>query len=253
MDQMLISRLAETAGLSASTLRYYDSKGLLPSERTAAGYRTYGPRAVERLAFIGAAKNLGLPLDEIAQLLDVWQSGACAEVKADLRPRLAARLSDAEARGRELAEFTASLRAALAHLDSLPDRAERCDPECGFLTSGSRASSVLELSTRPAVPDADQRPAAPIACGLDSTELAARTALWREIAAAAEGTAIRDGARLTLPVERAGELTRLAVDEQRCCPFFDFRMRFDGPRVHLEISAPSEARALLEHMLTPAA
>ena len=43
--------------------------------------------------------------------------GACAEVKTDLRPRIAARLAEAERRATEAAAFTASLQQALAHLD----------------------------------------------------------------------------------------------------------------------------------------
>ncbi|MGN5382234.1 MerR family DNA-binding protein [Streptomyces lasalocidi] len=81
--------------------------------------------AVERLAFIGAAKHLGLPLEEVGELLTVWEDGACGEVRADLRPRIAARLAEAEQRTAELRSFTSSLRQALQHLDSLPDRAEQ--------------------------------------------------------------------------------------------------------------------------------
>src|SRR5699024_9455688 len=90
--------------------------------------------AIERLAFIAAAKHLGLPLDEIGELLTVWETGACKEVKADLRPRIAARLDEAQQRIAELTAFTTSLDAALDHLDALPDRDQPCDPHCGFLT-----------------------------------------------------------------------------------------------------------------------
>lgn len=44
--------------------------------------------AVERLAFIGAAKELGLSLGDIGELLPVWHAGTCPEVKAGLRPRV---------------------------------------------------------------------------------------------------------------------------------------------------------------------
>ncbi|WP_225900821.1 MULTISPECIES: MerR family transcriptional regulator [unclassified Streptomyces] len=92
------SQLAERCGVPATTLRFYEGAGLLPAGRTASGYRVYGEDAVERLAFIGAAKHLGLPLEEIGELLAVWEAGACADVKADLRPRIAARLGEAEGR-----------------------------------------------------------------------------------------------------------------------------------------------------------
>ena len=57
--------------------------GALPAGRDTSGYRVYGEDAVERPAFIRAAKHLGLPLEEIGELLTVWE-GACAEVKAGL-------------------------------------------------------------------------------------------------------------------------------------------------------------------------
>jgi DNA-binding transcriptional MerR regulator len=78
MDAMWISQLAERTGVSASTLRFYEKEGLLAAGRTSAGYRVYGQDAVERLAFIKTAKHLGLPLEEIADLLAAWEAGTCA-------------------------------------------------------------------------------------------------------------------------------------------------------------------------------
>ena len=88
MDMMRISQLATRSGIPASTLRFYDSAGLLPAARTAAGYRLYGEEAVERLGLISTAKHLGLPLEEIGDLLAVWETGTCAQVKADLQSRI---------------------------------------------------------------------------------------------------------------------------------------------------------------------
>ncbi|MDG9719768.1 MerR family DNA-binding transcriptional regulator [Streptomyces sp. DH24] len=44
-----ISQLAERSGVPATTLRFYEDAGLLPADRTPAGYRVYGEDAVERL------------------------------------------------------------------------------------------------------------------------------------------------------------------------------------------------------------
>ncbi|MFJ8846033.1 MerR family transcriptional regulator [Streptomyces cyaneofuscatus] len=74
---MRISQLAARSGVPATTLRFYEDAGLRPAERTPAGYRVYGENAVQRLAFIGAAKHLGLPLEEISELLTVWEAAAC--------------------------------------------------------------------------------------------------------------------------------------------------------------------------------
>jgi MerR family transcriptional regulator, copper efflux regulator len=111
---MRISQLAERGGIPATTLRFYESAGLLTAGRTPSGYRSYDEDAVQRLAFIGAAKHLGLPLEEIAELLAVWGAGACAEVKADLRPRIAVRLAEAEQRADEVAAFLSQYRASWA-------------------------------------------------------------------------------------------------------------------------------------------
>lgn len=65
MSTFRISQLAEQVGLPATTLRFYEQAGLLPAQRSPAGYRLYDDAALNRLAFIRAAKHLGLPLEEI--------------------------------------------------------------------------------------------------------------------------------------------------------------------------------------------
>ncbi|NNN31287.1 MerR family transcriptional regulator, partial [Streptomyces sp. S3(2020)] len=240
MSRMRISQLAERSGVPATTLRFYEGAGLLPADRTPSGYRVYGEEAVERLAFIGAAKHLGLPLEEIAALLGVWESGACADVRADLRPRVAARLAGAEQRVAELEAFAASLRGALEHLDALPDRAGRCDPECGFLNPATTGPVDVVLGPgRPSPEREDVRKrSAPVACSLTGDGMSERAAQWRTAIAGAERATTPDGGtRLTLAAGRAGAVAALAAAEQRCCPFFDFRLHFDGPLLHLEVRA----------------
>jgi len=78
MSPLTVSKLAEEAGTSADTVRYYERIGLLPeAERSAAGYRLYDGEAVERLRFIKRAQRFGLRLEAIAELLDVRQRGLC--------------------------------------------------------------------------------------------------------------------------------------------------------------------------------
>lgn len=139
---MRISQLAARTGVPATTLRFYEGAGLLNAQRSPAGYRMYGAEAVDQLAFIAAAKHLGLDLEEIAELLRVRQAGACAQVKAELRPMITARIAEAERRAAELAAFTASLHRALDHLDELPDRAQPCDPQCTFLSPAARTRTA---------------------------------------------------------------------------------------------------------------
>ncbi|WHT23604.1 MerR family transcriptional regulator [Crossiella sp. CA-258035] len=256
---MRISQLAERSGVPASTLRFYESAGLLPAERTPAGYRHYGQDAVERLEFIGAAKHLGLSLEEIAELLAVWESGFCAEVKAQLRPRIGARIAGAEQRAAELAAFTALLRRALAHLDALPDRGGRCDPQCAFLDTDTDTDTDADAARDTDADSAgdaagsERWRTAPLACSLTEAGVTERAAQWRRLLDGAGTEAIAEGVRLVLPAGRAGEVAALAVDEQGCCPFFDFRLHLDGPVLYLEVRAPADGAELLAELFTPAA
>ena len=70
-----IGKLARRFGLSRSTLLYYDSIGLLtPSDRSESGYRLYSKQDAERLERICTYREFGLPLEEIAGLLDAGES-----------------------------------------------------------------------------------------------------------------------------------------------------------------------------------
>lgn len=68
-DGLTVGEVAERSGFAASAVRYYERQGLLPAERTDGNQRRF-PRAVlRRLAFISAAKHVGLTLDEIGAAL----------------------------------------------------------------------------------------------------------------------------------------------------------------------------------------
>ncbi len=70
---MQIGELAARADVSHRTIHYYERLGLLtPSEREGAGYRYYNDEALKRLEKIAALKRLGLSLDEIASVIDLY-------------------------------------------------------------------------------------------------------------------------------------------------------------------------------------
>ena len=74
---MRIGMLADHAGVTAKTIRYYESIQLLAEPvRTPSGYREYGDDAVERLRFIRDAQSSGLSLSEIQSVLELKDSGA---------------------------------------------------------------------------------------------------------------------------------------------------------------------------------
>lgn len=75
--------LAEATGVGAETIRYYEQIGLLPPpERTANGYRVYTPAHAQRLTFIRHARDLGLSLDAVRELLTLANDRlrSCARV-----------------------------------------------------------------------------------------------------------------------------------------------------------------------------
>ena len=67
--QMPIGEVAERAGMSASRIRFYEARGLLPEPDRAGGKRRYGEEVLRRLAIIDAAQRVGFTLEEIRDLL----------------------------------------------------------------------------------------------------------------------------------------------------------------------------------------
>lgn len=68
-DLLPIGEVAHRGGLAPSALRFYESQGLIASTRTGGGQRRYERGVLRRLAFVKAAQNVGLSLDEIRAAL----------------------------------------------------------------------------------------------------------------------------------------------------------------------------------------
>jgi MerR family transcriptional regulator, redox-sensitive transcriptional activator SoxR len=68
-DVLTVSDVARRSGFAPSALRFYETQGLLSPSRTSGGQRRYQRSVLRRLAFIRAARNIGLSLDEIAAAL----------------------------------------------------------------------------------------------------------------------------------------------------------------------------------------
>jgi len=69
-DLLTVGEVAHRSGFAASALRFYERQGLLHATRTSGGQRRYQRNVLRRLAFIRAARNVGLSLDEVAAALD---------------------------------------------------------------------------------------------------------------------------------------------------------------------------------------
>jgi MerR family mercuric resistance operon transcriptional regulator len=107
-----IGRLASSAGVPTSTVRFYERRGLLkPDARTQANYRTYSTGSVERLRFIRAAQATGFSLKDIGEMLALTHSDEppCDEVAALIERRL----DDVRRRARELRRIDRTLSTAL--------------------------------------------------------------------------------------------------------------------------------------------
>lgn len=104
-----ISEAARRTGLSADTLRYYESIGLLPPvARDKGGRRLYGDDMIRRASFIKECRGYGLSLSRILGCLPPRQDGA-AEAEAE-----AALLSEARASTEAMIEL---LRLRLERID----------------------------------------------------------------------------------------------------------------------------------------
>jgi MerR family transcriptional regulator, redox-sensitive transcriptional activator SoxR len=81
-DLLTVGELAERAGCATSAVRYYESLGLVQSTRTGGGQRRFRRETLRRLAFIRAAQNVGLSLEEIREALGELPGGR-TPTKAD--------------------------------------------------------------------------------------------------------------------------------------------------------------------------
>lgn len=68
-DHLTVGEFATRAGVSAPTLRFYEKRGLIGSERTSGNQRRYARTELRRVAFIRTAQRVGLSLEEIAAAL----------------------------------------------------------------------------------------------------------------------------------------------------------------------------------------
>jgi MerR family copper efflux transcriptional regulator len=81
---MNIGQAAKATGVTAKMIRHYEAIGLISqSHRTDAGYRQYTSAELHNLRFIKSSRSLGFSLDDIRQLLSLWQDKqrASADVK----------------------------------------------------------------------------------------------------------------------------------------------------------------------------
>ncbi len=82
---LTIGDVARRAGVTTSTVRFYERRGLLVADARRSGQRRYRAQTLRRLVFIGMLQDAGLSLDEIAGVLT---AASVSEWKAIARQRL---------------------------------------------------------------------------------------------------------------------------------------------------------------------
>jgi MerR family copper efflux transcriptional regulator len=123
---MNIGQAAAASGVSAKMIRYYESIALIKAgRRTEAGYRIYGDSDVHTLRFIKRARTLGFSLEQIKDLLSLWQNPARAS--ADVKMIAQQHVDQLQQRIQELSE----MRDTLLHLAHACAGDQR--PDCPIL------------------------------------------------------------------------------------------------------------------------
>lgn len=106
---MRIKEINERAGVDRETLRFYESKGLLPkAARTSSNYREFPGEILNRLHFIKMAQGAGFTLSEIRDLIELRQNGVSCRKGRDMAAK----------KRQELADKMKSLREMKRILDS---------------------------------------------------------------------------------------------------------------------------------------
>lgn len=251
MSNYTIGQAADRSGFSATALRYYEGIGLVePATRTAAGYRIYDDKMLARLSFIARAKQLGCSLDEITDLVAVWDGDRCEPVQRRFHELITDKIRIAQRQVVELSAFTSQLHAAAEQLSGEPTDGP-CGDDCACVTAAPGHSvevSPVALEAKPVD--------VAIACTLEPGSIPARLTAWKTVLDRAQArSATADGG---LRIEFGhdidlGELAGLVAAEQHCCAFFSFALTVDHTGTALEVRAPDGAADIVAELFGRAA
>lgn len=109
-----IGDLSRRTGVKVPTIRYYEKEGLLEAPvRTEGNQRRYGERDLDRLGFIRHARDLGLPMAAVRELLELGShpDEPCSDINRIAAEQLASvrrRIGQLRQLESELARITAS-------------------------------------------------------------------------------------------------------------------------------------------------
>lgn len=100
MDELTVGELSDRSGVAISALHFYERKGLITSRRTSGNQRRYRRDVLRRVALVRIGQRVGIPLAEIAEVLDGLPDGRTPtradwqELSARWQERLDARIRD---------------------------------------------------------------------------------------------------------------------------------------------------------------
>ena len=132
---MIVSELAQQAGIPAHVVRYYARIGLLkPNRHPENGYKLFRRDDVQRLHFIKQAKALGFKLNEIEELLNRAYQGKT--VCPDVRRILEQRIAQNQVEINRLQCQVKHMESALKRWEDIPDGVPSEDVLCPLIESG---------------------------------------------------------------------------------------------------------------------
>lgn len=199
METISITEVCRRTGLSARALRFYESRWLLGSQRSAAGQRRYGASELARLHQITALKSAGFSLTRIGELI--------GSRGLDLATVIAAQLAQLDATRADLDAASRGLMAAQTALAAgrLPD----LDSFCDLIKQGAKTmtdtAAWQKIADRYYTPEEQahwrERKFAATPAGFDQD---AYTAQWNDLSARIEAA---------LPMDPAGAQAQAFVAE----------------------------------------
>lgn len=137
---MYVTELANKAGVSPDTVRYYSKIGMLKPTRNAENdYQVYGGKDVLRLRFIRAAKNLGYTLSDIRAMFADAEHGdsPCPRVRSVIERRI----KETETRLAELTALHRKMQQAQKVWTHMPDSQPTGDTVCALIESLAECGS----------------------------------------------------------------------------------------------------------------
>ena len=146
---MKIGQAAAASGISERMIRHYEKIGLVAAAaRRDSGYRDYDDRVVQSLRFIGRARDLGFPIEEIRQLLALWHDHSRSS--ADVKALALARAAELKRKAQELDAMRGALErlAAECQGDQRPDCPILHDLEGGMTEDQEPSDIEVERGRR---------------------------------------------------------------------------------------------------------